>query len=43
MVLTVRPSGPLSSAEQAEVLAEGGRLLGFLAAGREHRLGFGSS
>ena len=42
MVLTVRPSGPLA-AEQAEVLAEGGRLLGFLAAGREHRLGFGSA
>ena len=41
--LTVRPSERLSSAEQAEVLAEGERLLGFLAAGREHRLGFGTS
>jgi hypothetical protein len=39
-VLTVRPSGVLSSAERAEVLAEGERLLCFLAAGREHRLGF---
>ena len=38
--LTVRPSGPLSSAERAEVLAEGERLLAFLAAGREYRLGF---
>jgi hypothetical protein len=38
--LTVRPSGPLSSSERAEVLAEGERLLGFLASGREHRLGF---
>jgi hypothetical protein len=41
--LTVRPSDRLSSAEQAEVLAEGERLLGFLAAGRAHRIGFGSS
>jgi hypothetical protein len=38
--LTVRPSGVLSSAEKAEVLAEGERLLGFLAPGQEHRLGF---
>ena len=36
-VLTVRPSAPLSSSERDEVLAEGERLLGFLAAGREHR------
>ena len=38
--LTVRPSGPLSATERSEVLAEGERLLGFLAPGREHRLGF---
>ena len=38
--LTVRPSGPLSSTERSEVLAEGERLLAFLAPGREHRLGF---
>jgi hypothetical protein len=37
--LTVRPSGPLSATERSEVLAEGERLLGFLAPGREHRLG----
>jgi len=39
-VLTVRPSGILSSAEGTDVLAEGERLLGFLAPGRQHRLGF---
>jgi hypothetical protein len=39
-VLTVRPSGPLSAAERAEVRAEGERLLDFVAAGREHRFGF---
>jgi hypothetical protein len=37
-VLTVRRSGPLSAAERSEVLAEGERLLGFLAPGRQHRL-----
>ncbi|TFV88626.1 winged helix DNA-binding domain-containing protein [Blastococcus sp. CT_GayMR16] len=41
--LTVRPSGQLSSPERSEVLAEGERLLGFLAAGREHRVGFGTA
>jgi hypothetical protein len=41
--LAVRPSGGLSSAERADVLAEGERLLGFLAPGREHRLGFSGS
>ena len=41
--LTVRPSGPLSSAERAEVLAEGERLLGFLAPGREHAARFGDA
>jgi hypothetical protein len=39
-VLTVQPSGILSSAEGTDVLAEGERLLGFLAPGRQHRLGF---
>jgi len=38
--LTARPSGPMSSTERSEVLAEGERLLAFLGAGREHRLGF---
>ena len=38
--LEVRPSGALSSAERSEVLAEGERLLGFLAPGRQHRLAF---
>ena len=35
-VLTVRLSGPLSAAEQDEVVAEGERVLGFLAPGRGH-------
>jgi hypothetical protein len=38
--LTVRPSEVLSFAERHEVIVEGERLLGFLAPGREHRLGF---
>jgi hypothetical protein len=35
-VLTVRPSEALTSAEQADVAGEGGRLLAFLAPGRGH-------
>ena len=35
-LLTVRPSEPLSRGEQADVVAEGERLLAFLAPGREH-------
>ena len=38
--LTVRPAGPLSATERGEILAEGERMLDFLAAGREHRFGF---
>jgi hypothetical protein len=41
-VLTVRASGPLSAAERADVAAEGSRLLGFLAPGREHDVRFGN-
>ncbi|SOD98934.1 hypothetical protein [Blastococcus haudaquaticus] len=40
-VLTVRPSGPLSAGERDDVLAEGRRLLGFLADGRVHDARFG--
>jgi hypothetical protein len=39
-VLDVRPSVALSSAERAEVVHEGGRLLGFLAGGRAHDIRF---
>jgi hypothetical protein len=39
-VLTVRPSVPLPPHWRDEVVAEGRRLLGFLAAGREHDLVF---
>jgi len=42
-VLTVRPSGPLSGAERADVLAEGDRLLAFLAPGRERDVRFGDA
>jgi hypothetical protein len=40
MVLAVRPSLPLSAGDRAEVLEEGARLLGFLAPGRDHEVGF---
>ena len=40
-VLTVRPSERLSSAEQDDVLAEGERLLAFLAPGRAREVRFG--
>ena len=39
-VLSVRPSGPLTAADRADVLAEGDRLLAFLAPGRERDLRF---
>ena len=39
-VLTVRPSTRLSAAERADVEAEGGRLLAFLAPGRGHSVRF---
>ena len=39
-VLTVRPSVPLSSADRADVVGEGGRLLDFLAPGRRHDVRF---
>ena len=40
MVLAVRPSLPLAAPDRADVLAEGARLLGFIAPGREHDVGF---
>jgi hypothetical protein len=39
-VLAVRPSVPLSSADLADVVHEGGRLLEFLAPGRIHDVRF---
>jgi hypothetical protein len=42
-VLTVRPSTPLSPSERDEIVAEGEHLLGFIAAGREHRLAFSNA
>lgn len=39
-VLTVRASGPLTSAERDDVVTEGERLLDFLAPGRSHDLRF---
>ena len=41
--LTVRPSGPLSPPSRRRSRPRADALLGFIAAGREHRLGFGSS
>jgi hypothetical protein len=41
MVLTVRPSDTLSTAEEAEVEEEGARLLGFLVPGRDHAVRVG--
>ena len=40
-MLTVRPSEPLSRAEQDDVVAEGERLLAFLAPDRTHDVRFG--
>jgi hypothetical protein len=40
VVLAVRPSRPLSAADRADVVAEGARLLDFVASGREHDVGF---
>ena len=40
-VLTVRPSEHLGSAEESDVAEEGGRLLHFLAPGREHDIRIG--
>jgi hypothetical protein len=40
MGLAVRPSSPLSAGTRAAVLEEGSRVLGFLAPGREHDVGF---
>ncbi len=40
MVLAVRPSLPLAALDRADVLAEGARLLGFIAPGQEHDVGF---
>jgi Winged helix DNA-binding domain len=42
-VLTVRPSGPLTASERADVEAEGGRLLDFLAPGRGHEVRVGTA
>ena len=42
-VLTVRPSLPLSAAEGADVVEEGGRLLASLAPDRPHDVRFGES
>ena len=39
-MLTVRPSGPLTAAERDDVVAEGERLLAFLAPGRSHDVRF---
>ena len=42
-VLTVRPSGPFTAAERADVEAEGARLLEFLAPGRGHDVRVGTA
>jgi hypothetical protein len=42
-VLIVRPSLPLSPADRDDVVAEGGRLLAFIAAGRSHDVRFEES
>jgi DNA glycosylase AlkZ-like len=40
-VLTVESFGPLAAADRDAVTAEGGRLLGFAAAGAAHEIRFG--